>query len=117
MVGVERFELPTSCSQSRRATRLRYTPLIDTLYVRNFKCQMFYVEGEVGLEPTHYQDQNLVPYQLGYPPLNIKKLLNANFNLLIFNNNQKVKMVGVAGFEPATARSQSECATRLRYTP
>ena len=30
MVGVERFELPTSCSQSRRATRLRYTP--------NFKC-------------------------------------------------------------------------------
>ena len=26
MVGEERFELPTSCSQSRRATRLRYTP-------------------------------------------------------------------------------------------
>ena len=26
MVGVERFELPTSCSQSRRATRLRHTP-------------------------------------------------------------------------------------------
>lgn|GEM_PF-3577707 len=26
VVGVERFELPTSCSQSRRATRLRYTP-------------------------------------------------------------------------------------------
>src|SRR5690554_8103559 len=29
MVGVERFELPTSCSQSRRATRLRYTPLTE----------------------------------------------------------------------------------------
>ena len=28
VVGVERFELPTSCSQSRRATRLRYTPNI-----------------------------------------------------------------------------------------
>ena len=28
LVGVERFELPTSCSQSRRATRLRYTPNI-----------------------------------------------------------------------------------------
>ena len=27
LVGVERFELPTSCSQSRRATRLRYTPI------------------------------------------------------------------------------------------
>src|SRR5574340_233399 len=26
LVGVERFELPTSCSQSKRATRLRYTP-------------------------------------------------------------------------------------------
>ena len=28
MVGVKRFELPTSCSQSRRATRLRYTPTV-----------------------------------------------------------------------------------------
>ena len=27
IVGVERFELPTSCSQSKRATRLRYTPI------------------------------------------------------------------------------------------
>jgi hypothetical protein len=27
-IGVEGFEPPTSCSQSRRATRLRYTPLI-----------------------------------------------------------------------------------------
>ena len=26
VVGVERFELPTTCSQSRCATRLRYTP-------------------------------------------------------------------------------------------
>ena len=26
VVGVEGFELSTSCSQSRRATRLRYTP-------------------------------------------------------------------------------------------
>ena len=28
LVGVEGFEPPTSCSQSRRATRLRYTPKI-----------------------------------------------------------------------------------------
>src|SRR5690606_12494031 len=27
VVGVEGFEPPTSCSQSRRATRLRYTPV------------------------------------------------------------------------------------------
>ena len=26
-------------------------------------------------------------------------------------------MVGVAGFEPATTRTPSVCATRLRYTP
>jgi hypothetical protein len=25
--------------------------------------------------------------------------------------------VGVAGFEPAATRSQSECATKLRHTP
>ena len=28
-----------------------------------------------------------------------------------------IKMVGVAGFEPATLWSQTRCATRLRYTP
>src|SRR3990167_9175213 len=31
MVGVGGFELPTSCSQSRRATGLRYTPMKDWL--------------------------------------------------------------------------------------
>ena len=29
LVGVEGFEPPTFCSQSRRATRLRYTPNTD----------------------------------------------------------------------------------------
>lgn len=27
------------------------------------------------------------------------------------------EMVGVTGFEPAAFRSQSGCATKLRYTP
>ena len=31
LVGVEGFEPPTSCSQSRRATRLRYTPVLVSL--------------------------------------------------------------------------------------
>ena len=31
--------------------------------------------------------------------------------------NVRVKLVGVTGFEPAAPRSQSECATKLRYTP
>ena len=30
LVGVEGFEPPTSCSQSRRATRLRYTPNVPS---------------------------------------------------------------------------------------
>ena len=34
MVGVEGFEPPTSCSQSRRATRLRYTPVLQSPRVR-----------------------------------------------------------------------------------
>jgi hypothetical protein len=36
------------------------------------------------------------------------------FRLVLFSAGSRV---GVAGFEPATSRSQSECATRLRYTP
>ncbi|GAB2694244.1 hypothetical protein GCM10027089_14650 [Nocardia thraciensis] len=31
--------------------------------------------------------------------------------------SSKAAMVGVTGFEPATTRSQSGCATKLRYTP
>ncbi len=31
LVGVEGFEPPTSCSQSRRATKLRYTPMLNLL--------------------------------------------------------------------------------------
>ena len=37
LVGVERFELPTSCTQSRRATRLRYTPTDQITMVLRFK--------------------------------------------------------------------------------
>ena len=33
LVGVERFELPTSWSQTRRATRLRYTPERAIIYL------------------------------------------------------------------------------------
>jgi hypothetical protein len=37
VVGVEGFEPPTSCSQSRRATKLRYTP-IDLLIDSFVNC-------------------------------------------------------------------------------
>ena len=46
MVGVEGFEPPTSCSQSRRATRLRYTPkkgiIINNTFFDTFKTNMKY---------------------------------------------------------------------------
>lgn len=35
MVGVERFELPTHCSQSSCATRLRYTPTFCVIDIHN----------------------------------------------------------------------------------
>ena len=35
LVGVEGFEPPTSCSQSRRATKLRYTPILDLNRLKN----------------------------------------------------------------------------------
>lgn len=45
MVGVEGFEPPTFCSQSRRATRLRYTPTFET----SFKC----ASSQRGAHHTH----------------------------------------------------------------
>jgi hypothetical protein len=41
LVGAERFELPTLCSQSRCATRLRYAPNIFDLYFSNEQKQAF----------------------------------------------------------------------------
>ncbi len=67
MVGVGGFELPTSCSQSRRATGLRYTPVKKRHLQRGAFCdQCFWhlilrsnpselepkMVGRVGFEPT-----------------------------------------------------------------
>lgn len=40
MVGVEGFEPPTSCSQSRRATRLRYTPCVFLIWLVTFSATL-----------------------------------------------------------------------------
>ena len=64
VVGVERFELPTSCSQSRRATRLRYTPKIFTYAVlRNdamilpcLKPVNFFQESHLPSTPAQARD-------------------------------------------------------------
>ncbi len=54
LVGVERFELPTSCSQSRRATRLRYTPII----CHDAGRQAPFSGGRIILTPCQRQRQN-----------------------------------------------------------
>ena len=67
MVGVRGFELLTSCSQSRRATGLRYTPvkkgtferrllrtelLASDLKIRFQRKLVSKMVGRVGFEPT-----------------------------------------------------------------
>ena len=67
MVGVRGFELLTSCSQSRRATGLRYTPVKKRHLIKGAFCnQRFWLlilrfdssklvskmVGRVGFEPT-----------------------------------------------------------------
>jgi hypothetical protein len=41
MVGAEGFEPPTFCSQSRRATRLRYAPTEHIKRVNNTQTSLF----------------------------------------------------------------------------
>ena len=41
----------------------------------------------------------------------------SNKIIIKFNLDLIIKMVGAAGFEPATLWSQTRCATRLRYAP
>ncbi len=50
MVGARGFEPPTSCSQSRRATRLRYAPIPisndqDSYHFRTRKARDFMAGG------------------------------------------------------------------------
>ena len=45
LVGVEGFEPPTSCSQSRRATRLRYTPSLKAASVTKLESEARIILG------------------------------------------------------------------------
>ena len=49
MVGVKGFEPSALWSQTRCATKLRYTPLYSIVKVINLKMKL---AGAVGLEPT-----------------------------------------------------------------
>ena len=43
--------------------------------------------------------------------------VNDRCHSILHNRCTVADLVGVAGFEPAAPRSQSECATTLRHTP
>ena len=51
VVGEEGFEPPTSCSQSRRATRLRYTPTL-TLTVKPARQDPVHIDMQTGRHST-----------------------------------------------------------------
>ena len=61
MVGVEGFEPPTSCSQSRRATRLRYTP--ETSEQKGCRSTLPRLSGAPGeIRTPDHQVRSLVLY-------------------------------------------------------
>ena len=60
----------------------------------------------VGLEPTQSRIKSPPLYQLSYRRTARHEVVACN-----------TKMVGVAGFEPTTTRSQSASSTGLSYTP
>ena len=71
MVGVERFELPTSCSQSRRATRLRYTPScrIDRVSLVSMQARKTEKSTFFARSPKIHQTIALNPFELDHSPL------------------------------------------------
>ena len=55
VVGVKRFELPTSCSQSRRATGLRYTPRESRIIRKLSTLANFFVK-KIGFQSESFSD-------------------------------------------------------------
>ena len=107
VVGVQRFELWTPCSQSRCATRLRYTP-----------TKLFIDYWYPGPDSNRHAFQREILSLLCLP----------------FHHQGKCLLVCVVGFEPTVSHFQSEWinqiflhtdkihwsehnATRLRHTP
>ena len=65
--------------------------------------------GETGFEPRKQCFRNLYHQTLKYE--------NSDYMSEVVSMSNKITKVGETGFEPATLRSQSECATGLRYSP
>jgi hypothetical protein len=116
MVGAAGFEPTTSCSRNRRATRLRYAPLV----VPGVSAR---VCVHPGFAPT--QGPTLRgPHAVG--PGGGRALLDKTLEPHLWKGFNReglrcpgwhLNMVGVIGFEPTTYGTQNRRATRLRYTP
>ena len=68
---------------------------------------MDHVAGMAGLEPAECQSQSLVPYRLGYIPLQMAPSPQGHIK----------KMMGwITGFEPATLGATIRYSNQLSYT-
>ncbi len=93
MVGVERFELPTSCSQSRRATRLRYTPTFYQSLHENMtqkhKLGLFLHESRGGEYYAVLKRWSRHYFHLVVTIFNVRKLAISDYN----KNNMTAQII------------------------
>ena len=100
LVGVERFELPTSCSQSKRATRLRYTPIYSCCLLRGrHNTRVIYARQLVIRSP-------LLPNFCAFQISQAMKKHNVKTTKICLGNLVSAKsQEGLSFYTPATAIS------------
>ena len=73
LVGAERFELPTSCSQSRRATRLRYAPIVLACIIHFVVCDASFICDSFPLAVRLNEEPNSTEKSFYWQPFLTKK--------------------------------------------
>ena len=110
VVGEEGFEPPTLWSQTRCATKLRYSP----------RCFVWFLKLETSKKLPKLMGW-LTRFELATTGITIQGSTNwaiATTNFLYNRLKAIIEIVvGEEGFEPPTLWSQTRCATKLRYSP